>query len=159
MNELGPQAGLVIHYSYLWHDEARRGQEEGVKDRPCVIFRTQKSPDDRLLVSVFPITHTPQDEASKAVAIPAKTRARLGLDAQPSWVVTTECNRFTWPGFDLRPLPGKEDRSPYAYGYLPKALFDMSRERFTDHALERRFRVVGRDEKKARDRNDEDREP
>jgi len=35
----------------------------------------------------------------------------------------------------------------------------MSHHQFTDHALERRFRVVGRDEKKARGREDDDREP
>lgn len=32
-----PQPGLVICYSFLWSHEHRRGQEEGRKDRPCVI--------------------------------------------------------------------------------------------------------------------------
>jgi hypothetical protein len=30
-----PEPGLVIRYSYLWHDEHRQGREEGVKDRPA----------------------------------------------------------------------------------------------------------------------------
>ena len=33
-----PQPGLVIHYAYLWHADHLKGQEEGVKDRPCVIM-------------------------------------------------------------------------------------------------------------------------
>jgi hypothetical protein len=32
-----PAPGLVICYSYLWHDERRRGVDEGRKDRPCAI--------------------------------------------------------------------------------------------------------------------------
>ena len=32
-----PEPGLVISYAYLWDHEAQRGQEEGRKDRPCVI--------------------------------------------------------------------------------------------------------------------------
>ena len=33
-----PTHGLVIRYSYLWRDEHLKGQEEGVKDRPCAII-------------------------------------------------------------------------------------------------------------------------
>jgi len=33
-----PQVGLVISYSYLWSEEAERGQIEGRKDRPCAII-------------------------------------------------------------------------------------------------------------------------
>jgi hypothetical protein len=32
-----PEVGLVISYGYLWHYEHQAGQEEGRKDRPCVI--------------------------------------------------------------------------------------------------------------------------
>jgi hypothetical protein len=32
-----PVPGLVIGYAYLWRDEAPRGQDKGLKDRPCVI--------------------------------------------------------------------------------------------------------------------------
>jgi len=33
-----PEAGMVINYSYLWAREARAGQEEGAKNRPCAII-------------------------------------------------------------------------------------------------------------------------
>jgi hypothetical protein len=33
-----PIAGMVVRYAYLWRDEHQRGQEEGVKDRPCAIL-------------------------------------------------------------------------------------------------------------------------
>ena len=137
MNAREPQPGLMIQYSYLWRDEARRGQEEGVKDRPCVIIGTQRRQDNRLIVSVFPITHTPQGERSNAVEISAKTRARLGLDERPYWIVTTEGNQFTWPGFDVRPVPGKGDRTTYAYGYVPEKLFDKAHDRSVEHARDR----------------------
>ena len=32
-----PQPGLVIRYSYLWAEDASKGQEEGEKDRPAAI--------------------------------------------------------------------------------------------------------------------------
>jgi len=32
-----------------------------------------------------------------------------------------EFNEFVWPGFDLRPVPGKPSR--YDYGFLSPALF------------------------------------
>lgn len=37
MNIPLPKSGMVINYSYLWHDEKMRGREEGVKNRPCAI--------------------------------------------------------------------------------------------------------------------------
>ena len=33
-----PVPGLVIRYSCLWMTEYGRGQEEGVKDRPCAVI-------------------------------------------------------------------------------------------------------------------------
>lgn len=32
-----PKPGRVIGYAYLWRDQAAKGREEGIKDRPCVI--------------------------------------------------------------------------------------------------------------------------
>jgi hypothetical protein len=59
------------------------------------------------------------------------------LDDQPSWIVVTDANRFTWPGPDLRPrYPG--DASSVAYGSLPRALFHKVRDTFA-RALRRRL--------------------
>lgn len=37
---------LVISYPYLWHHEHRAGQEEGQKNRPCVIVLAVKREAD-----------------------------------------------------------------------------------------------------------------
>ncbi len=41
-----------------------------------------------------------------------------GLDDERSWIITTEINRFIWPGPDLRSVPG----GGVAYGLLPGAM-------------------------------------
>ena len=98
-----PVPGLVIRYSYLWASEHARGQEEGVRDRPCaVILATANKAGDQV-VTVLPISHTPPSNPLLAVEIPAAVKRRLKLDDDRSWVVLAEANRFTWPGPDLRP--------------------------------------------------------
>lgn len=124
-----PQPGLVIRYSYLWESEARKGQEEGVKDRPCAIILVAATEDGEDRVLVLPVTHTPPAEPTEAVEIPADTKKRLGLDDARSWIVLTELNEFIWPGPDLRPLPG-EGAASIAFGFLPPGLFRIVRERF-----------------------------
>ena len=114
-----PQPGWVIRYSYLWRNEARRGQSEGVKDRPCVVIITRRLEAGQIRVFVLPVTHTAPSKASEALEIPEATKGRLRLDAARSWVMVTEMNIFTWPGFDIRRLG---DRPGYAYGILPRAM-------------------------------------
>jgi hypothetical protein len=46
----------------------------------------------------------------------------LGLDAGRHWIVCGEVNRFAWPGFDLRPIPGRS--GSWEYGMLPAALYE-----------------------------------
>ncbi len=89
-----PQAGLVISYAYLWHREFAAAQEEGTKDRPCGIVLTSKKSGDETVVSVAPITHSPQEDTDAVVPVPAATKARLGLDAADSWIVVSETNTF-----------------------------------------------------------------
>ncbi len=112
----GPLPGLVMHYSYLWQDEHRRGQEEGTKNRPCVLVLAVTSEGGEPVVMAAPVTHTPPRTAEEAVEIPATTKNRLGLDEGRSWIVVTEINRFVWPGVDLLPVSGK---GGYDYGVLP----------------------------------------
>jgi hypothetical protein len=124
-----PQPGLVIRYSYLWLSEHRRGQEEGVKDRPCAVLLALTNNEGEQKVVVLPITHTPPSDPSLAVEIPSDTKRRLGLDRERSWIIVTESNRFTWPGPDLRPAtPG--DAASVAYGLLPRALFNEVRTKW-----------------------------
>lgn len=124
-----PQPGQVIRYSYLWHDEFRRGLEEGRKDRPCAVILALTQADGEMQVVVMPITHSPPLDPSHAVEIPAATKRRLGLDDQQSFIVLTEANRFLWPGPDLRPFETRAGSS-LVYGLLPRRLFLEVRDRF-----------------------------
>jgi hypothetical protein len=119
-----PQPGLVISYAYLWSDEADQGLVEGRKDRPCAIIVAIESPEKglRKQVAVVPITHTPPRDPNVAVEIPIRVKEHLGLDAERSWIILDEYNVFIWPGFDLRPIRGREGRVDY--GFLPPRLFD-----------------------------------
>jgi hypothetical protein len=80
---------------------------------------------------------------TEAVAIPAAVQQRLGLDEERSWVVASEVNAFTWPGPDLRFVPGKGLESA-AYGFLPPALFKVVRDRFLERARRRKAGLVAR---------------
>jgi hypothetical protein len=124
-----PVPGLLIRYSYLWAAEQARGQEEGVKDRPCAVVLISADDESGQVVTVLPVTHTPPSVPQLAVEIPAATKRRLGLDDARSWVVLNEANRFTWPGPDLRPAKTGEAAS-VAYGPLPYGLFEEIRLKF-----------------------------
>lgn len=140
-----PSPGLVIRYSYLWQVEHVRGQEEGVKDRPCAVILVTIDDAGDQIVTVLPITHTPPSDPALAVEIPTATKRRLGLDDDRSWVVLSEANRFVWPGPDLRPSrPG--DAASVAYGSLPYALFEDIRRKFIAAVQTRAARAVQRTE-------------
>jgi hypothetical protein len=105
-----PEPGLVISYAYLWHRQHEAGREEGLKDRPCVILLTVERPaNDRTIVVVLPITHTPPEDLASAVEIPAVVKRHLGLGDERSWIVVAGGNEFDWPGYDLRKV-GRSDR-------------------------------------------------
>jgi hypothetical protein len=140
-----PVPGLVIRYSYLWAEEHRRGQEEGVKDRPCAIVLMTADAQGEQWVTVLPVTHTPPANREFSVEIPAATKRRLGLDDERSWVVLSEANRFLWPGPDLRPARQGDART-VAYGQLPYALFEEIRKKFISAVRARRAGVVPRSE-------------
>ena len=123
-----PEPGLVIRYSFLWREQAARGQDEGEKDRPCAVVVTTKNEMGETIVIVLPITHTPPRNKDLAVEIPAATKQRLGLDDDRSWIVVTDANRFIWPGPDLRPRVAG-DASSVAYGVLPAKLFNEVRDK------------------------------
>lgn len=139
-----PVPGLVISYAYLWRDEALRGQEEGRKDRPCVIILAVEDADGRKVVTVAPITHSPPTYAESALEIPPATKQRLGLDGERSWVIAADLNRFAWPGVDLRPI--RRGASTYAYGLLPATFYQQLRDRVVALARAGRTSVTPRAE-------------
>lgn len=136
-----PELGLVISYAYLWHHEADTGLEEGRKDRPCVIVLAVEQYGGGKMVTVVPVTHAPPIQPAHAFEIPLAVKRHLGLDDAPSWVMLHEGNRFLWPGFDLRPVPG----SRYAYGFLPPRLFAAIVERFETVWRAGRSKALSRD--------------
>lgn len=140
-----PHPGLVVRYSYLWHSEHEAGREEGTKDRPCAVVLVVADADGHQRVTLLPITHVEPKTKELAVEIPAVVKQRLGLDAERSWIVVDEANRFIWPGPDLRRLPGG-DASTVVYGVLPPRLFEAVKTRFLAAARLRRARVVSRTE-------------
>ncbi len=138
-----PVPGLVIGYAYLWRNEARRGQEEGRKDRPCAIVLSVQNRDGQTVVTVAPITHTPPASPNIAIEISAATKKRLGLDSARSWIVAADLNRFIWPGVDLRPIG--RGKPTYAYGLLPAALYAQLRDRVLNLARSGRAVFTPRD--------------
>jgi hypothetical protein len=140
-----PLPSQVIRYSYLWHAEHIRGQEEGVKDRPCAVVLMLQDEEGGEVVTVLPITHTPpsRSDANLAIEIPADTKRRLGLDDKPSWIMLTEANRFTWPGPDLR-TERNGDSSSVVYGLLPERLFERVRTTFLTALKEGKAGLVQR---------------
>jgi hypothetical protein len=136
-----PEPGLVIRYSYLWLREHRQGREEGSKDRPCAIVL--RADDDQVVV--LAITHSPPDDPTSALELPAAIKRHLGLDTDRSWVVLSESNVFAWPGPDLRPTSGRPDAS-VGYGFLPPRFFAEIQRRFLLAEATARSRRVSRSE-------------
>lgn len=139
-----PEPGLVIPYAYLWRHEHRKGQEEGRKIRPGVIVLAVHSAGSVApRVTVAPITHTQPLKSGEAIELPTRVKEALGLDDKRSWIVLDEVNQFTWPGYDIRPVPGSKDR--FAYGFIPPKLYDAIIVRILELAAERRVAEISRD--------------
>lgn len=148
MAEFDPRVGLVIRHANSWRDEAPWGREEGTKDRPCVIIHTRRNEYGETEVFIAPITHTPPRQPERAITLPQSTKLRLGLDDQTSWIVTTEVNRFVWPGPDLRSVPGGRA----AYGFLPARMARDVIRQVQVNARDRTLHVVVRDDDVLNDR-------
>jgi hypothetical protein len=140
-----PEPGLVIPYAYLWRHEHRKGQEEGRKVRPAVI-----------VLAVQPAKNGPPARhrsrrsrirrrlgAARRWSCRFRVKQALGLDDERSWIILDEVNQFSWPGYDLRPVPGAKDR--FAYGFVPPKLYEAVIARILTLAAERRVAQISRD--------------
>lgn len=121
------------------------GQEEGLKDRPSVVVVAQILLNDRLQLLVAPVTHSPPARNDDAIEMPLAVKRHLGLDAERSWIATSELNRFIWPGPDIRLVKGKVGLSPY-YGAIPAKLFVQVKEQIVAKAKLGRIDIVKRTE-------------
>ena len=136
--------GLVIRYSFLWSHEKDAGAEEGSKDRPCaIVVAAPRKDNGDIAVIVVPVTHARPDDPADSLEIPAAICRSLGLDGQGHWLRLDELNAFAWPGYDLRAIPGKPGE--YAYGMLPKPLFEDLRTAILDRQKAKSQRVLRRD--------------
>jgi hypothetical protein len=138
-----PRVGLVIRYNFLWSHEKAAGKVEATKDRPAAIVVAARHDGGEVRVIVAPITHEPPTHPQDSIEISFGVRAALGLDDHPQWLRLDELNRFTWPGYDLRPVPGSPRR--YDYGMLPRELFDRLRERLLARQRTKSASVQNRD--------------
>ena len=137
-----PAPGLIVSYAYLWHLQREEGLTEGTKDRPCAIVVATEDEDGDTLVYVAPLTHT--HPAGAAIEIPQSVKRRLGLDSDRSWIITSELNRFIWPGYDLRPI-SRERPDRFDYGFLPVELFAALKRAILAHQQSSRLDIVRRD--------------
>jgi hypothetical protein len=118
-----PFPGMVVRYSFLWSSEARQGETEGRKDRPCVVITAvRRSDQGRYRVRVVPMTHR-SAAPERSIEISTKVKRHLGLDRDASWIVLDEVNEFIWPGVDLRPV-SRAKPGVWTFGILPVELFD-----------------------------------
>lgn len=140
--ELGvtPEEGAVIRYSFLWSHEYKAGRSEGSKDRACVVVMS--SDTGRVLVT--PITSHP-GEGSTVIDLPLVIKRRLGLDERRSWVIVSELNKFTWPGFDVRAVPGRTP-STCSYGHILPGFLLQIRSTIGQLARKRLVRPIDRDD-------------
>jgi hypothetical protein len=139
-----PRPGLVIRYSFLWSHERDAGADEAAKDRPCaIVVAAAPGSTGDIRVIVAPITHRPPDETIASIEIAPTICRALGLDGGQHWLRLDELNRFTWPGYDLRPIPGRAGE--IAYGMLPAELFERLRQGIVTLQNIRRVRVQGRE--------------
>jgi hypothetical protein len=136
--------GLVIRYSFLWSHEKDAGAEEGSKDRPCaIVVAAPRRENGDIAVIVAPITHAPPDDPLDSIEIPPAICRALGLDGQRHWLRLDELNRFAWPGYDLRAIPGQPGE--YAYGMLPRPLYEQFRQAILGRQTAKARRVQSRD--------------
>ncbi len=83
---------------------------------------SRKAVGENVELIVVPVTTKPPANPSDAFEIPQRIKAHLGLDAARCWIMTTEVNRFTWPGPDVRPMMRNGEPTPF-YGFIPGNLF------------------------------------
>ena len=88
-----PRVGDVWRFPYLWHREAKAGETEGRKDRPCALTLLRRIEAGHLEILLVPITSQPSDGHPFAVEIPETEKRRAGLAADLRlWVITDEWN-------------------------------------------------------------------
>lgn len=101
--------GHILHYVYLFEEDAAKGLDEGLKTRPVVVLHV-----DRPLGRVHVLAVTTKGERyPDTVPLPPEVSSAAKLSPESS-VVVSEYNHFRWLGFDIRPVA-----DGYIAGRLP----------------------------------------
>ena len=135
-----PVSGLVIRYDYLWRNEARRGQRDGSKDRPCVVvvaIQSVQGGDFRTLVAA--VTHT-EPEPEEGIEMPTKVKRHLGLDKDPSWIIVSEVNEIDWSDPGIIPV----SNAKWEYGFVPAALATALRDAILNRMTQKNLQITRR---------------
>ena len=135
-----PVSGLVIRYDYLWRNEARRGQRDGSKDRPCVVvvaIQSVQGGDLRTLVAA--VTHTEPD-AGEGIEIPQKVKRHLGLDSDRSWIIVSEVNEIDWSDPGIIPV----SNAKWEYGFVPATLAAALRDAILTRMTQKNLQITRR---------------
>src|SRR5438309_5584417 len=74
-----PEPADVLCYAYLWADEAEKGREEGLKDRPVVVVVARVTKGERIELLVAPVTHA-SPRSGEGIEIPPSVKRHLRLD-------------------------------------------------------------------------------
>ena len=142
MKKPAPEVGLVIRYDFLSSHERDRARAAGAKERPCVIVTAVvREADGRRDILVAPITHAPPRPDTAALEIPARVARHLGLDDERGFIIADEANSLSWDDPGIVPaVPGKR----WAYGRLPKALYEAVRAAMLDRVQAGRLKSANR---------------
>ena len=139
-----PQRGQVVRYEYLWASEALQdGLSEGEYPRPCAVV-VQIAPKDGgpLQAMLCGITHTEPRPPSEGILVPPDLKRSLGLDDQPSWVITSEVNTVNWSDRRFVKTPSGQ----WEYGVFPRELMEEIRDRMMVRIRAGSMDVVNRPE-------------
>ena len=107
-------------YSYRWADDHRRGAEEGLKNRPCLVSAKRRNGESHRR-GRGASSHSPPTDQEAAVELPAVTKRVSASMPSASWIICNEANVVAWSGPDLRSAAGRTPLSIW-YGPLPPKL-------------------------------------
>ena len=126
MSRPSPAAGQVVRFEYLWASEAfQDGLTSGAKHRPCVVLAALPNAVGWPKVLLCGITHTKPSAPSEGVLLPKEVKKELGLDDEPSWIVTSEVNTVDW--HDMRFILAP--KGSWTYGVMAAEVMEEVRQR------------------------------
>lgn len=143
---LEPKAGLVICYDFLWKEEAKLGQDQGMKNRPCaVVLASQIKDDNSRDVIVCPVTHSLPKKGETSVEIPRKVAQHLNLDHQRMWIKTHQVNKIKWQNGIIPYGVSRTPQGAWSHGVMPYALREKVLQQVRENSRNRLIGIVSRD--------------